>query len=154
MGHEQPLPFLGGRIRTLRCTHGRGLVGRLMEHGVGFFLELPGEPTLYLAGDTVLTPAIREFLQRQQPDVCVLPAGGARFELGGELIMGVDEVLACARLMRGRVVANHLEALSHCPVSRVELRRAAEAAGLAARLCVPEDGETLNLGEPGSLDAD
>ncbi|MET0857639.1 MAG: MBL fold metallo-hydrolase, partial [Telluria sp.] len=29
-------PFLGGTIRTVRCTHGRGLVGALMEHGVGY----------------------------------------------------------------------------------------------------------------------
>ncbi|MBH9579143.1 MBL fold metallo-hydrolase [Inhella proteolytica] len=147
-GHDQPQPFLGGRIRTLRCTHGRGLVGRLMEHGVGYFIELPAEPTLYLAGDTVLTPAIVEFLQREQPDVCVLPAGGAHFDFGGELIMGVDEVLACTRLTQGLVVANHLEALSHCPVTRAELRQAAQAAGLATRLCVPEDGETLNLAAP------
>ncbi len=138
-------PFLGGTIRTVRCTHGRGLVGALMEHGVGYFLEMPGEPSLYLSGDTVLTDEVRQFVRRHQPQVCVVPAGGARFDLGGEIIMGVDEVLEFARIAQGTVVANHLEALSHCPVGRRELRDAAEQAGLAGPVLIPRDGEVMTF---------
>lgn len=144
--HAQPGPFLGGTIRTVRCTHGRGLVGRLMEHGVGYLIEAPGEPSLYLTGDTVLTPTVTDFVARRRPDVCVVPAGGARFDLGGEIIMGIDEVIAFTRQAPGIVVANHLEALSHCPVTRDDLRRAAREAGIATRLRIPADGETLELG--------
>ncbi len=135
--------FLGGTIRTIRCTHGRGLVGALMEHGVGYVIALPGEPTLYLAGDTILSSAIREAVERHQPDICVVPAGGARMDLGGEIIMGPDEVIAFARLARGTVVANHLEALSHCPPTRAALAAAAQAAGVGARMRIPADGERL-----------
>ncbi len=137
--------FLGGTIRTIRCTHGRGLVGALMEHGVGYVIALPGEPTLYLAGDTILSSAIREAVERHQPDICVVPAGGARMDLGGEIIMGPDEVIAFARLARGTVVANHLEALSHCPPTRAALAAAAQAAGVGARLRIPADGERLSF---------
>lgn len=144
-GHGQPQPFLGGTIRTVRCTHGRGLVGALMEHGVGYLIEMPGEPSLYLSGDTVLTDEVRALVQRHQPEVCVVPAGGARFDLGGEIIMGVSEVIEFALIAKGQVVANHLEALSHCPVKRDELRSAAEQAGLGRRLFVPADGETLRF---------
>lgn len=138
-----PVPFLGGSIQTVRCTHGRGLVGRMMEHGVGYLIRMPGEPTLYLSGDTVLSDPVREALLAHQPQVCVIPAGGARMDLGGEIIMGPDEVLAFARLATGIVVANHLEALSHCPPTRAQLAAAAHAAGLGSRLRVPGDGETL-----------
>ncbi|MFZ4289505.1 MBL fold metallo-hydrolase [Variovorax sp. HJSM1_2] len=144
--HAAPSPFLGGRIRTLRCTHGAGVIGRLMEHGVGYLIELPGEPSLYLAGDTVLTPALRDFVLQHQPQVSVVPAGGARFDLGGEVIMGVDDVLGFTRLCRGTVVANHLEAISHCPVTREGLTRAAAEAGILQRLRIPEDGQVLDLG--------
>jgi hypothetical protein len=41
------------------------------------------------------------------------------------------------------VVANHLEAISHCPTTREALRDAAEMAGVADRMWIPEDGETL-----------
>lgn len=144
-GHPEPSPFLGGSIQTVRCVHGRGLVGRFMEHGVGYFIALPGMPTLYLAGDTVLTDEIRAFVTRMKPDLCVVPAGGARFDVGGEIIMGRQDVIELARLSEGTVIANHLEALSHCPVSRHELRCAALQAGLQDRLLVPEDGETMSF---------
>jgi L-ascorbate metabolism protein UlaG (beta-lactamase superfamily) len=144
-GHAESQPFLGGTIRTVRCTHGLGLVGALMEHGVGYLIDMPDEPSVYLSGDTVLTEEVRAFVQRHQPQVCVVPAGGARFDLGGDIIMGVDEVIEFARIAKGRVVANHLEALSHCPVRRDELGRAALNAGLGSRLCIPEDGETIAI---------
>lgn len=143
--HEQPSPFLGGQIRTVRCTHGRGLIGRLMEHGVGYLIEAPGEPSLYLSGDTVLTPLVREFVAYHRPQVCVVPAGGARFDMGGDIIMGIDEVIEFTRLAPGTVLANHLEALSHCPVTRSALALAAREAGVESRLYVPIDGEVLCL---------
>ncbi|WP_413705540.1 MBL fold metallo-hydrolase [Ralstonia sp. Ralssp110] len=143
--HELPGPFLGGTIRTVRCTHGRGLIGRLMEHGVGYLIESPGEPSLYLSGDTVLTPTVRDFVVQHRPQVCVVPAGGARFDLGGEIIMGIEDVIDFTRLSPGIVIANHVEALSHCPVTRNDLRRAAAQAGVEARLRIPADGETLEF---------
>lgn len=143
--HHCPQPFLGGKIRTVTCTHGRGLVGRLMEHGVGYFIEIVGEPTLYLAGDTVLTDQVRRFVALHQPAVSVVPAGGACLDVGSEIIMGVEEVIEFTRSVAGRVIANHLEALNHCPVSREELAMAAERAEVAKRLLIPCDGDVLNI---------
>lgn len=144
-GHQEPHAFLSGKIRTVPCTHGRGLVGLLMEHGVGYFIEMPGEPSLYLTGDTILTPTILEFVARHQPHISLVPAGGARFDIGHEIIMGTNEVVEFAQALRGTVVANHLEALSHCPVKRTELSIAAAHAGVKDRLRIPEDGETLEF---------
>ncbi|QTN29916.1 MBL fold metallo-hydrolase [Rhodoferax sp. AJA081-3] len=144
-GHNQPQAFFEGHIRTVRCTHGEGVVGRMMEHGVGYLIEMPGEPRLYLAGDTILTPRVRDFVSQHQPGVCVVPAGGARFDIGGDIIMGVDDVMAFTRLATGTVVANHLEAISHCPVTRTELLAAGRRAGVSQRLLVPADGQTLEV---------
>lgn len=143
--HQQPQPFLGGTIRTVGCTHGRGFIGRFMEHGVGYFIEMPGEPTLYLTGDTVLTEQVRQFVIRHQPEVSVVPAGGACLDIGSEIIMGIEEVIQYTQLAGGRVIANHLEALSHCPVTREELATAAKRANVDARLIIPMDGEVMEL---------
>jgi L-ascorbate metabolism protein UlaG (beta-lactamase superfamily) len=146
--HRQPSPFLGGTISTVPCTHGEGWVGKLMEHGVGYLIELPGEPSLYLAGDTILTQGIRAFVTERQPAVCVVPAGGARFDVGQDIIMGVAEVIALTQLLQpsqGVVIANHLEALSHCPVQRADLTTAAASAGVSSRLRIPQDGETIEV---------
>jgi hypothetical protein len=44
------------------------------------------------------------------------------------------------------VVAIHLEAFNHCPVTRVQVRALTSDARIGIRLHVPEDGETLELG--------
>lgn len=137
--------FLGGTIVPIPCVHGHGLVGRMMAHGHGFFIQLPGEPSLYIAGDTVLTEDVRNCLTHRQPDVAVLPAGGARFDLGGEIIMGEDDVIAASHLSSGVVVANHLEALDHCPVSRKELASLCQRENLEGKLLIPADGQTLTF---------
>jgi L-ascorbate metabolism protein UlaG (beta-lactamase superfamily) len=144
-GHEEPQAFLDGSIRTVRCTHGEGIAGLFMEHGVGYLIELPAEPSLYIAGDTILSTRVRSFVQRHQPDVAVVPAGGASFDIGTEVIMGIDDVIAFTRASRGKVVANHLEALSHCPVTRAGLALAAARANLTTRLLIPSNGETLEF---------
>lgn len=137
--------FFGGSVRAIPCLHGEGFVGRLMAHGYGYFMRIPGEPSLYLAGDTLLTDEVRDCLQELQPDVSVLPAGGAEFDIGGPIIMGQADILAALRLSRGVVVANHLEALDHCPVTRADLLEAAASCQLSERLRVPLDGETLEF---------
>lgn len=148
----QPLPahpgrhaFLGGTIETVRCVHGRGLVGALMEHGVGYLIRLPAQPVLYLSGDTVRSAEVERAIAQHQPDICVLPAGGARFDIGGDIIMGPPDVVALAHLARGTVVANHLEALSHCPPTRNDMRAMALAGGVEAQVRIPMDGETLDF---------
>lgn len=142
---QAPQPCLGGQVSLVPCRHGRGAIGLLMEHGSGFFIEMPGEPTLYLSGDTILSPEVLDFVARRQPDVCLVPAGGARFDLGHEIIMNAQDVVRLMEVAQGAVVANHLEALSHCPVTRGELLAAARAASVADRLWVPEDGGAFSF---------
>ena len=48
-------------------------------------------------------------------------------------------------MAKAQVVANHMEAVSHCPVQRDDLRRAADDAGLGERLYIPQDGETMEF---------
>lgn len=137
---------LGGRITPVPCLHGRGWIGKLMVHGHGYVLEWPGEPALYLAGDTVLTDQVLTAVRGLGTDsVSVLPAGGATMDLGGELIMDADQALLAAAAGNGRFVLNHLEALDHCPTSRSELRAAAIRRAVHSRVWVPEDGEALTF---------
>jgi L-ascorbate metabolism protein UlaG (beta-lactamase superfamily) len=138
-----PIPFFKGQINSIPCRHGSGIIGRLMEHGVGYFIRMPGHPSLYLAGDTVMTPTIREFVASSQPEVSVIPAGGARFEIGGEIIMDTDDVHEYLSLSQGMVIANHFEALSHCPITRKDLHAALQEHANYHRLFTPLDGEVL-----------
>lgn len=140
-----PTPFGHGSITPVPCLHGEGWIGRLMAHGHGYLIEQPGEPSIYLAGDTVLCEPVRQCVRDKAPAVCVVPAGGAAMDLGGELIMDGPQALELAALGQGTFIANHLEALDHCPTPRSELVQAARHAGLAHRFHVPADGETLEF---------
>jgi L-ascorbate metabolism protein UlaG (beta-lactamase superfamily) len=136
-------PFFTGTIHLVPCRHGRGWVGSLMEHGVGYVIDLPGEPKVYLSGDTVLTDAVRDAIRVHRPDLVIVHAGAAQLDVGQPILMAIEEVLDLVRLAPGRVIANHMEALDHCPVTREQLRAQAESEGLAETLLIPADGEVL-----------
>jgi L-ascorbate metabolism protein UlaG (beta-lactamase superfamily) len=126
--------------------HGRGEI--LIKTGsvMGFFMRAAGEPTVYLAGDTVLTADVLEVIRNGKPDVIVTHSGGAN--IGGDLIIMDDsETIELFRNARNAiVVAVHMEALDHCPVTRLQLREAADAAHIPEhRLLIPADGQGLAL---------
>lgn len=142
---EAPTRFFSGSIRTVAALHGRGMVGRMMGCGVGFVIRFPGEPSLYLSGDTVLSPAVTETLEREKPMVAVVHAGGAQLDVGEPILMPIPEVRRFAELAPRDVVAIHLEALNHCPSTRTQIRELAQHPRVGRRLHVPDDGETLEF---------
>jgi L-ascorbate metabolism protein UlaG (beta-lactamase superfamily) len=112
----------------------------------GFVLRSPGEPTLYLAGDTIWCDEVDAALTEHGPDVVVVNASGARFLEGDPIVMTIDDVLATARAApAATVIVVHLEAISHAQDSRAAVRGAVAGAGLAERVLVPDDGEALEL---------
>ncbi len=135
--------FLGGKITPFAAQHGYGLMAKLMGPGVGYFLQMPKEPSLYISGDTVLTPVVKRVLEERNPDIAVLAAGSAQMDFGKPILMPMGEMLEFIRRSPGIVIANHLEALNHCPVTRDELRAAVAQAGFTAKTRVPKDGEVM-----------
>ena len=63
----------------------------------GFVLAAPGEPTLYIAGDTILCDEVRAAVAEYTPDVIVVNASAAQFDEGGPIVMDNDDVVALAR---------------------------------------------------------
>jgi L-ascorbate metabolism protein UlaG (beta-lactamase superfamily) len=126
--------------------HGTGAIGERMGPVSGFVLRAPGEPALYVAGDTIWCDEVEDALAEHDPDVVVVNAGAARFLEGDPIIMDAAGVAATARAApRAMVVAVHLEALNHCPLTRAELRAAVDEAGVGGRVVIPADGETLRF---------
>lgn len=110
----------------------------------GVVLRADGEPTVYLAGDTVWCDEVAEAIAGHQPDWIVVNAGGARFVEGGLITMGAQDVAEVARAAPdAKIVAVHLEAINHCLETRAELADALAEAGLVGRVSIPADGEAL-----------
>jgi L-ascorbate metabolism protein UlaG (beta-lactamase superfamily) len=138
-------PFLGGTLLPVPAQHGYDWLHWLMGPGLGYLIELPGEPSVYICGDTILTPAVAATITQHRPDVVIVPAGGARLDIGRPILMTPDDVIRCIALAPDRVVALHLEALNHCPTTRATIRQRAEQAGLLHKVMIPEDGAVLQL---------
>ena len=141
---------LGMAVEVVPAHHGRGLIGWLMGPASGFYLAHPDEPSVYLTGDTVLSHAVAEVVERLRPDLVVAPAGAASFGIGGRLIFSVDELVALVKRTPGQVLLNHLEALDHCPTTRRDLRERMTAEGLTSQVHIPDDGDELLFERPDS----
>ena len=59
--------------------------------------------------------------------------------------MTKNEIKKFIDLAPGKVLANHMEALNHCSVTRKDLFQLAENDSSSGKLIVPLDGETIEL---------
>jgi L-ascorbate metabolism protein UlaG (beta-lactamase superfamily) len=126
--------------------HGTGEIGAQMAPVSGFVLRAAGEPTLYLAGDTIWCPEVERALHSHQPDVVIVNAGAAQFLTGGPITMTADDVTqVCRALPAAQVIAVHMEAVNHCLLTRAELSIRLEEQGLASRVLIPGDGTLVEL---------
>jgi L-ascorbate metabolism protein UlaG (beta-lactamase superfamily) len=140
----EALDFDGLSVTRTPARHGRGELGERMAPASGFVLAAQGEPKLYLAGDSIWAGEVAEALARHQPDVTIVNAGAAQFVEGGPITMDAADVCDIAQgAPSTQVVAVHMEAINHCPLSREELRAKLASLGLAAWVLLPEDGEEL-----------
>jgi L-ascorbate metabolism protein UlaG (beta-lactamase superfamily) len=129
--------------------HGTGEIGRQMAPVSGFVLRAAGEGTLYIAGDTIFCPEVKEALLENRPDVTVVNAGAARFLSGDPIVMTAQDVVrVCRVLPTTRVIAVHLEALNHCLLERDELREKLREEGLLQQVDIPEDGAVIDVPSP------
>jgi len=123
----------GLRIVRTPGRHGTGPIADALAPVSGFVLG-----GLYIAGDTVWYEGVEATIERHQPRVAVVNAGGAEFAEGGLIIMGIDDVREVAARVP-TVVAVHLEALNHCYLTRAAIRAS------LPDVLVPADGETLEI---------
>ena len=116
------------------ARHGPPLSGPLVGDVVGFALRVAGsdEVRLWITGDTVLYPGLREVAADLTIDVALVHVGGVQFPLTGPLryTMTGRDAVELIGLARPRVaIPVHYEGWSHFKDGRRGLERAvAEAA--------------------------
>jgi L-ascorbate metabolism protein UlaG (beta-lactamase superfamily) len=139
-----------GRLLLRRTSgrHGTGEIGRRMAPVSGFVVSSDGapRPSTYGAGDTIWCPEVEEALAVHRPGVVVLNACAAQFLEGDPITMTVDDVIQTAGAVpEARITAVHMEAINHCLLTRDKLKDALDREGLAKRVDLPADGETLSV---------
>lgn len=143
---DDELEWEGVRLARTGARHGTGKIGEAMAPVSGFVLSAAGEPSLYVAGDTIWCEEVAAALDAHRPSAVVVNAGAARFTQGDPITMTADDVVAVARhAPAARVVAVHLEAVNHCLERRADLHERLHAEALHDRVTVPEDGAAVPL---------
>lgn len=145
---DEPVIHIGSLelSRTLaRHTHDGGLLD-LLGPTSSFAIAVAGEPRLLVAGDCVWCGELAAALEHHSPEVIVVNAGAGRIGTSLPISMTVEDVIATAHAAPvATVVSIHLEALSHCPMTRVELTDALRGVDLGSRVLVPRDGDRLTF---------
>jgi L-ascorbate metabolism protein UlaG (beta-lactamase superfamily) len=120
-------------IPMTRGRHGTGEIGEAMGAVSGWVVD-----DLYIAGDTIWCDEVREAIERHRPSAIVLNGSGAHFDVGGPIVMDVEDVRQVRAATDASIAVVHLEAINHCLQPRSAYR---EIAGVQ----IPADGETLRL---------
>ncbi|MEN2413796.1 MBL fold metallo-hydrolase [Flavobacterium mesophilum] len=143
LNYWEPQPFLDGRIIGIPALHGYGFIAKLMGNVMGFHIELANEKSIYISSDTIFTDDVQKVLIELKPDIATVACGTARLDFGQPLLMRMNDILKFAALAPGKVFANHLEALNHCPTTREELKKALSENDLLSKTAIPNDGYAI-----------
>jgi L-ascorbate metabolism protein UlaG (beta-lactamase superfamily) len=134
--------FLGGKIQGIPAVHGYGFIAKPMGKVMGFYIELPNEKSIYLSADTIYTNDVHRALTQLKPEISVVACGTAQLDVFQPLLMRMDDILKYVKNAPNHVIANHLEAVNHCPTKRNQLKDEVEKIGFSEKIFIPQDGES------------
>lgn len=136
------IQWKGIEIARTGGQHGTGEIGKAMAPVSGFVLQAGGQPTLYIAGDTIWCSEVESALQKYKPQVVVVNTGAAQFLEGDPITMTADDVIrTCQAAPSAQIVAVHMEAINHCLLTRADLAFQLESARVISQVAIPQDGD-------------
>ena len=77
-----------------------------------------------------------------KPEIAVVACGTAQLDIFQPLLMRMDDILKFVKNAPNKVIANHLEAVNHCPTTRKQLEIEVSKIGLSDKVFIPNDGES------------
>lgn len=138
----------GLRVTATPARHGPEGIEALAGDVIGFVVEAPGSPTVYISGDTVYYEALDEIGRRFSVDVAFLHLGDAHVEVLGDvsLTMNGDQGVQLARSLGApTVVPVHYDSWAHFAESPEQMVEAFDRAGLSDQLRLLTPGLTEAL---------
>lgn len=150
---DEGVAFGGVTLFRTEALHGAGeqaakfyAMAGVPGEASGVVFRADGEPTFYMAGDTVWFEGVAQALDGFRPDVVALNAAWAQFYDGTPILMGPEDIETTAlHAPEARFIATHMDAVNHARLDRGGLRAFLKERGLERRFRIPEDGETVSL---------
>jgi L-ascorbate metabolism protein UlaG (beta-lactamase superfamily) len=120
-------------VTATPCRHGPPLSRPLAGAVIGFALRWDGQEdgVLWISGDTVLYPGVREVADRLRVDTALLHLGGVQFRITGPLrytMTARDAVELCTQVRPRTAIPVHYEGWAHFHEGRDAIERELESA--------------------------
>lgn len=140
---EDEILWSGITITRVSGQHGSGEVLKEMGNASGFILQAEVEPKVYWAGDTIFCDAVKEVIERAQPNIIVTHSCGAVWGNGTPIVMdAIQTIKLCQITPKSTVIATHMDSFDHATVTRKILLEYANANNVfPEKLLIPEDME-------------
>jgi len=140
-------------VTATPCRHGPPLSKPIVGDVVGFALRWEGQEhgELWISGDTVLYPGVREVAERLQVGTALVHLGGVQFPISGPLhytMTAAQAIELCDQIGPRTVIPIHYEGWKHFRQGRDEVERDFAGAPSAFQQSV----HWLQLGMPASID--
>jgi len=128
------------RVTATPCRHGPPLSRPVVGDVIGFALDLKGldHGLVWISGDTVLYPGVREVAERLRVGTALLHVGGVRFPVTGPLrytMTAREAVEMCGLIEPRTAIPVHYEGWKHFHEGREAIERELERAPEKVRLC-------------------
>ncbi|APO43022.1 MBL fold metallo-hydrolase [Paenibacillus xylanexedens] len=141
---EETRNWKGIHFTRVQGQHAKGNISRLLGPVSGFILNTPAEGSLYIVGDCVLTEQIKHVFDQHRPPICIVNAPSAKLLLRSVITMTPEDVVTILKISPStKVVAVHMDAISHCTTSREHLSHYIELHQLLDSVVIPEDGQHI-----------
>lgn len=112
----------------------------------GFILESTHEKTLYVAGDTIWFPGVKNTLVTYKPEVIVLNACAAKLEEYGRILMDdADVAKVYETCSNASIIASHMDTIAHAFLSRLTLKEKLSDRKIQDKILIPKDGEIMQF---------
>ena len=141
--------FEGVKLYKTECRHGIRSIAEPVFLGNGMRWEAMGvifkseiEPTVYLAGDTIMYDGVKNAIDIHKPKYIVVNASCSQTPTSGPLNMGIDDIQELHKYYpEGKLIASHMDNVGNSTLCRAKLR----ASEVKDYIYSPADGEIMFL---------
>lgn len=113
---------------------------------IGLVLKAQNEPTVYIAGDTILYDGVKNSITKYDPDIIIVNACAAQLKTFGTLMMDDQSIIELRKLYpEKKIIAIHFDTITHATITREEMKKRLEEADILDTILIPEDGENYTF---------
>ena len=112
---------------------------------MGVVFKSNNEKTLYIAGDTIFCPEVKEALDKYHPEIIIVNACAATVSNNERLIMNIEDIKEVLKNSpNSTIIASHMDTVSHLTLTRKDLKEFKNKYDIK-NLLIPDDGETMSF---------